>query len=131
MASLFDQIKSKTAQGVSKAISSTDKTLKKVDINHNISRLQEELRRAHEEFGRNAHREATVAQESLDVFLNRCRLLEESIGQFQEKLKQIDQGGTDEAPTDQSTETCAQCGAENSMDSKFCASCGARLHPEA
>ena len=131
MGSLFDQIKSKTAQGVSKAISSTDKTLKKVDINHNINKLQEELRRAYEEFGRNAHRGATVAQESLDLFLNRCRLLEESIGQFQEKLKQIDQGGTDEASTDQSTETCAQCGAENSVDSKFCATCGARLHAEA
>lgn len=128
--SLFDQIKSKTAQGVSKAISSTDKALKKVDLNRSIGKLQDELRQLHEEFGRNAHKAGTVAQEIVDDFVARCRTIEESIAQFQERVRQVDEGGDDERPVESQGRLCPQCGTENSANNKFCSSCGAGLQDQ-
>ena len=124
---VFDKIKSRTAQGVSKAISSTDKALKKAEINRSVSKLQDELRQLYLDFGRNAHKAGTIAQDAVDDFAAKCRTIEESVAQLHEKARQLDDGADDEQAADPQGRLCPQCGMENDFASKFCSSCGTSL----
>ncbi|MHB1682768.1 MAG: zinc-ribbon domain-containing protein [Bacilli bacterium] len=130
--SLFDKIKNKTAQGVSKAISTTDKALKKAEISRSVNKLQDELRRHYEEFGRSAYKMGTIAQETVDEFAAQCRMIEESIDQLNEKARQLDEDADDDGQTVESQRRlCPQCGMENELTSKFCSSCGTELQDQA
>jgi len=124
--SLFDSLKAKTSQGVSKALSSADRALKKAELNQQVSRLRNELDARTLTFGQQVLEAKAATQEAVDAFLSDADVLTTQVQDLTARMQELDEpAATQEEHT--LAPRCAACGAELVEGHRFCGSCGAPL----
>lgn len=130
------------------------KKMKESSIKGEISSLESKMNSVYTEIGKEAYGsffDALYTNEKLKELLDSIndlkdqvsgkeKELEEAIAQFDKEITEVKEGAshTETAPGDEPKGAepqssgngkvfCGQCGAQNSMDSKFCNSCGAKI----
>lgn len=128
--SLFDSLKSKTSQSVSKALSNTEKALKKAELNRQITKSNEELEALCLQFGQMVYHAGVAAEAEVRHFLESAQAIESTVVDYQEKIKELDEVPEHEHEGLATKSLCAQCGADILPTQKFCANCGAMLQSD-
>ncbi len=126
--SLFDSLKSKTSHGVSKALSNTEKALRKAEINRQIAKSRDELDALCLQFGRIVHHAGVAAEAEVRSFLESTHAIEVAIAENLDKVKDLEETNDREGDETFTKTLCAHCGAEILPTQKFCGGCGVTLH---
>lgn len=124
--SLFDSLKAKTSQGVSKALSSADRALKKAELNQQVTRIRSEIDARALAFGQHVLECKEATQDAVESFLSDADVLATQIQDLTARIQELDEPT---APQEEHSlaPRCAACGAELVEGHRFCGSCGAPL----
>lgn len=123
---LLDSLKNKTSQAVSKTLSTTDRALKKAELNRQIGRHKQERDSLFTEFGKVAFQSGQVTEDQLSSFRQSVQSVESSIQELMARVKELDEQGEAAAPSTPRS-FCPECGTEIEAGQKFCGGCGKSL----
>ncbi len=126
---LLDSIKSKTSQGLSKALSTTEAVLKKAELNRQMQAKRDAMEELFTEFGRRCFSIGAFDEAAFVTMQSTAKDIESQIHALDDEMRALDSksGKSDDTPSQSAGKVCASCGAEVAPDQKFCGSCGATL----